>query len=128
MILTSVQLRVLIMKFDNADVWKKTCDGIDWTNIYKNSFLQDLNDDTRLRSFMIRVAICSAEQKTPYSKLCLNINEGGSVTAELKVRIDRMKLVYQIVNTFVTITDEDRQYRRDKLWEYLEDDIRKWGT
>jgi hypothetical protein len=64
---------------------------------------------------MIRVAISEGEEHTPYSKLCLHINEGGSVKAALKVRIDRMKLVYQRVYPDVRLTDAQREYRREKL-------------
>ncbi len=58
-----------------------------------DSFLEDLNSERRSKNLMIRVAICEGEEHTPYSKLCLNINEGGSVKAALKVRIDRVKWV-----------------------------------
>jgi hypothetical protein len=116
-----------MLKFDNADLWKQTCDEIDWTNIDVDSFLDDLNSERRSKNLMIRAAICEGEKHTPYSKLCLNINEGGSVKAALKVRINRVKLVYQKVYADVQLTDEERQYRREKLWEYGQTDLEKWG-
>ena len=68
------------------------CQNIDWTNIDVDSFLENLNADASLKRLLIRIAIYKGELHTPYQKLCLNINEGGSVKAALKVNIDRMKL------------------------------------
>jgi hypothetical protein len=127
MVLNTTQLRVLILKFDNADVFKQVCNGIDWTGIDVDSFLQYLNSNDNLKRLLIRAAIYAGESHTPYTKLCLDINDGGSVKAALKVRLDRMKLVYQKVYPNVTLTPEERQYRRDKLWEYIEEDRNKWG-
>ena len=127
MVLSGIQMRVLLMKFENADVWEHTCNEIEWTNVERDSFLGDLEVDTRLKRLMIRVAICEGELRTPYARLCLNINEGGSVKAALKLRINRMKLVYQEVYSDVRLTDADRQYRRQKLWDYMEVDLEKWG-
>jgi hypothetical protein len=71
---------------------------------------EDLYNDSRLRSSIIRTSICEGEEHTPYSRLCLNINETGSVKVALKVRIDRMKSVYQRVSPpFVRLTDEQRE-------------------
>ena len=127
MVLKPIQMRVLILKFDNADVFKQVCNDIDWTGIDVDSFLQDLNADDNLKGLLRRVAIYAGEEQTPYIRLCLNINEGGSVKAELKVRLDRMKLVYQKVYPDVTLTPEKRQYRHKKLWDYLKKDRQKWS-
>ncbi len=127
MVLNTTQLRVLVLKFDNADVFKQVCNDISWSGIDVDSFLRDLNSNDNLKRLLIRVAIYAGEERTPYTKLCLNINDGGSVKAALKVRLDRMKLVYQKVYPNVTLTPEERQYRRDKLWEYIEEDRKKWS-
>ena len=76
---------------------------------------------------MIRATICEGEEHTPHSKLCLNIHEEGSVKSVLKVRIARVKLVYQRVYADVRLTDEQRQYRQMKLWTYRKTDLEKWG-
>ena len=124
---TTLQMRILMMKFDNADLWKQTCNEIDWTNIDVDSFLDDLNSEMRSKNLMIRAAIYEGETDIPYRKLGLNINEGGRVKAALKVRIDRVKLVYQRVYADVRLTDEEREYRRMKLWAYRQTDLEKWG-
>jgi len=58
---TPLQMRILMMKFDNADLWKQTCNEIDWTNIDVDSFLDDLNSEMRSKNLMVRVAICEGE-------------------------------------------------------------------
>ena len=127
MVLNPTQLRILILKFDNADVFKQVCNDIAWDGIDVDSFLQDLNTDDNLKGLLIRVAIYAGEEHTPYTKLCLDINDGGSVKTALKVRLDRMKLVYQKVYPDVTLTSEERQYRHHKLWDYLKKDRQKWS-
>ena len=127
MVLNDMQLRILVLKFDNADVLNQVCQDIVWTNIDKVSFLDDLNSDTNLKRSLTRIAIRQGELHTPYDKLCLNINADGSVKTELKLRIDRMKLVYQKVYANVTLTPEQVQYRRQKLWDYIQEDRTKWG-
>jgi hypothetical protein len=127
MVPNPLQMRILKIKFDNADLWTQTCNEIDWTNIDRDSFLDDLNSEKRSKNLMIRAAICEGEKDIPYSKLCLNINEGGRVKAALKVRIDRVKLVYQKAYADVRLTDEQREYRRKKLWDYRQTDLEKWG-
>jgi hypothetical protein len=127
MVLNTTQLRVLILKFDNADVFKQVCNDIDWTGIDVDSFLRDLNSNDSLKRLLKKVAIYAGEERTPYTKLCLDINDGGSVKAALKVRLDRIKWVYQKVYANVTLTPEERKYRRDRLWDYLEEDRNKWG-
>ena len=97
MVLNDMQLRILVLKFDNADVWNQVCNNIVWTNIDVDAFLHDLNSDTNLKRSLIRIAIREGELYTPYDNLVLNINADGSVQKELKLRIDRMKLVYQKV-------------------------------
>ena len=124
---TPLQMQILKIKFDNADLWTQTCNEIDWTNIDRDSFLDDLNSEKRSKKLMIRAAICEGGKDIPYSKLCLNINEGGRVKAALKVRIDRVKLEYQRVYADVRLTDEEREYRRMKLWAYRQTDLEKWG-
>ena len=127
MVLNDMQLRILVLKFDNADVWNQVCQNIVWTNIDKVSFLHDLNSDTSLKRSLIRIAIRQGELHTPYDNLVLNINAEGSVKTELKLRIDRMKLVYQKVYANVTLTPEQVKYRRQKLWDYIQEDRTKWG-
>jgi hypothetical protein len=127
MVPNPLQMRILKIKFDNADLWTQTCNEIDWTNIDVDSFLDDLNSERRSKNLMIRAAICEVEKDIPYSTLCLNINEGGSVKAALKVRIDRVKLVYQKAYADFRLTSEEREYRRMKLWEYGQTDLEKWG-
>jgi len=127
MVPNPLQMRILKIKFDNADLWTQTCNEIDWTDIDRDSFLDDLNSEKRSKNLMIRAAICVGEKDIPYSKLCLNINEGGRVKAALKVRIDRVKLVYQKAYADVRLTDEQREYRRKKLWDYRQTDLEKWG-
>ena len=127
MVLNDMQLRILVLKFDNADVWNQVCQNIVWTNIDKVSFLHDLNSDTSLKRSLIRIAIRQTALHTPYDNLVLNINADGSVKTELKLRIDRMKLVYQKVYPNVTLTPEQVQYRRQKLWDYIQEDRTKWG-
>ena len=127
MVPNPLQMRILKIKFDNADLWTQTCNEIDWTNIDRDSFLDDLNSERRSKKLMIRAAICEVEKDISYGTLCLNINEGGRVKAALKVRINRVKLVYQKAYPDVRLTDEDREYRRKKLWEYRQTDLEKWG-
>ena len=127
MVLNDMQLRILVLKFDNADVLNQVCQDIVWTNIDKVSFLDDLNSDTSLKRSLTRIAIRQGELHTPYDNLVLNINADGSVKKELKLRIDRMKLVYQKVYPNVTLTPEQVQYRRQKLWDYIQEDHTKWG-
>ena len=127
MVLNDMQLRILVLKFDNADVWNQVCQNIVWTNIDQVSFLHDLNSDTSLKRSLTRIAIRQGELHTPYDNLVLNINADGSVQTELKLRIDRMKLVYQKVYANVTLTPEQVKYRRQKLWDYIQEDRTKWG-
>jgi len=127
MVLNDMQLRILVLKFDNADVWNQVCQNIVWTNIDQVSFLHDLNSDTSLKRLLIRIAIRQGELYTPYDNLVLNINAGGSVKKELKLRIDRMKLVYQKVYANVTLTPEQVKYRHQKLWDYIQEDRTTWG-
>ena len=127
MVLNDMQLRILVLKFDNADVWKQVCQNIVWTNIDVDAFLHDLNSDTSLKRLLIRIAIRQGELYTPYDNLVLNINADGSVKKELKLRIDRMKLVYQKVYANVTLTPEQVKYRRQKLWDYIQEDRTTWG-
>ena len=122
-----MQLRILVLKFDNADVWNQVCQNIVWTNIDQVSFLHDLNSDTSLKRSLTRIAIRQGELHTPYDNLVLNINADGSVQTELKLRMDRMKLVYQKVYANVTLTPEQVKYRRQKLWDYIQEDRTKWG-
>ena len=127
MVLNDMQLRILVLKFDNADVWNQVCQNIVWTNIDQVSFLHDLNSDTSLKRSLTRIAIRQGELHTPYDNLVLNINADGSVQTELKLRMDRMKLVYQKVYANVTLTPEQVKYRRQKLWDYIQEDRTKWG-
>ena len=103
------------------------CQNIVWTNIDVDSFLEHLNADARLKRSLIRIAIRQGEFRTPYEKLCLNINTDGSVIEALNLRIDRMKLVYQKVYANVTLTPKQLQYRREKLLDYIQEDRTKWG-
>ena len=127
MVLNPTQLQTLVLKFDNADVWKQVCNNIVWTNIDVNSFLQELNADASLRLVLTKIAIYAGEERTGYDKLCEDINARGSVQAALKIRIDRMKLIYQRVYSNVTLTPTEQQYRRQKLWDYIQEDRNKWA-
>ena len=127
MVLNPTQLQTLVLKFDNADVWKQVCNNIVWTNIDVNSFLQELNADASLRLVLTKIAIYAGEERTGYDKLCEDINGRGSVQAALKKRIDRMKLIYQRVYSNVTLTPTEKQYRHQKLWDYLQEDRNKWA-
>ena len=127
MVLNPTQLQTLVLKFDNADVWKQVCNNIVWTNIDVNSFLQELNADASLRLVLTKIAIYAGEERTGYDKLCEDINARGSVQAALKIRIDRMKLIYQRVYSNVTLTATEKRYRRQKLWDYIREDRNKWA-
>ena len=127
MVLNPTQLRTLVLKFDNADVWKQVCNNIDWRNIDVDSFLEELNADASLRLVLTKIAIYVGEQKTGYDELCEDINARGSVQTALKNRIDRMKWIYQRVYSDVTLTPTEKWYRRQKLWDYMREDRNKWA-
>lgn len=124
---TDSQMAVLLMKFEKIGLWKRTWDKIKWSGIDVDSFIQDLNNDSRSKNLMIRAAICEAEKQTSYAILSLNITEGDYVKAALKKRIDAVKLVYNKVRNGTVLTPAQLEYRRSKLWAYRRGDLQKWG-
>jgi len=132
MVLSDVQFNHLKMIFIRNRVWDIMWNQISWKGIYQRAFRWALlEDNMKLKNYLIKIALYSAAEKYSYEALEKDIfiggrrGEGGTdgvVTKELKERLNRMKLVYQRkagVEGQHDLTDDEVWACAEKLWPYL---------
>ena len=130
MVLNEGQFLLLKMEFIRENVWKNMWNEISATGLFRgidvNLFAEILGPDTPLRNYLTKVAIYTAAEQLGYEALNVDINTNGIVKTILQTRINRMKLVYQLKQGKHEFTPEERTRNYNKLWDYLEADLRKY--
>ena len=129
--LSDVEFNHLRMIFISEKVWDIMWNQISWRGIQQIAFRTEV-EVGGMKEYLTKVALYSAAQQYSYEQLQKDIfiggkrGEGGQdgiVTAALKLRLERMKLVYQMKQGKDLLTKQELSYCADKIWDYVAVDL-----
>lgn len=121
--------------FIQKNVWKIMWNQISWRGFYQQAFGNEMVEDNgRLKEYLTKIALYSAAETYSYADLEKDIFIGGTrgeggkdgvVTAALKLRLQKMKLVYQMKEGEgrpTGLTEKELSDCAEKAWRYLADE------
>jgi histone H3 len=119
--LSDIEFLHLRATFISKNVWATVWQQINDKRIYMGSFQEALlSDNSRLKNYLIKIAIYSAADSYSYDALSGDINIGQTVITALKLRLNRMKLVYQRKQGDDLLTPAEKNEHHKRLWNYVQ--------
>jgi hypothetical protein len=140
MVLSDVQFNNLRYEFLAKGVWDIMWNQLSWKGFYARAFgTAMLVNGARLKTYLRKIALCSAAETYSYEQLKKDIFIGGIrgpggrdgvVIRALKERLNRMKCVFQRKEgegLQTELTKDEFWECEGKLWPYLANETVKEG-